>query len=109
MQIGVHLLLMFLAEGVAFFGCAAAAGVTATALGLDPAVGVAVFFATVILGHRLARAGFRRLVSARCPECGGPSYCRGSRPIRYVCRACGRVHVTRWSERGINTEHEKLR
>lgn len=34
------------------------------------------------------------LIPARCPNCSGPTYCRDSRPIKFVCRACGHIHNT---------------
>ena len=34
------------------------------------------------------------LIPARCPQCGGPAYCRGSQPIRFECRRCGLDHDT---------------
>ena len=34
------------------------------------------------------------LIPARCPKCSGPAYCRGSRPIAFVCRECSHNHNT---------------
>lgn len=34
------------------------------------------------------------LIPARCPQCDGPAYCRGSQPIRFECRRCGLDHDT---------------
>jgi hypothetical protein len=37
------------------------------------------------------------LVPARCPQCHGKAYCRGSKPIIFVCRLCSGKHNTRIS------------
>lgn len=34
------------------------------------------------------------LVPARCPNCSGKAYCRGSRPIVFVCCECSHTHNT---------------
>jgi hypothetical protein len=36
-----------------------------------------------------------RRLSTRCPECRGPAYAEGHRPIRFRCTAFGHVHCTR--------------
>ncbi len=35
-----------------------------------------------------------RWIPARCPKCSGEAYCRGSRPITFVCRDCHQTHNT---------------
>jgi hypothetical protein len=55
------------------------------------------FFATCGLsvgGAELTRWAFRQLVPARCPQCGGQAYGRGTAPVTYVCRCCGHIHDT---------------
>ena len=42
------------------------------------------------IGERLVRRW-----PARCPECRGSAFAEGHRPIRYACRDCGYVHLTR--------------
>lgn len=34
------------------------------------------------------------LIPARCPNCSGRAYCRGSSPITFVCRNCNHIHNT---------------
>ncbi len=41
---------------------------------------------------------FRRLVCARCKNCGGRAFCKGSRPICFQCADCGHTHETGWYE-----------
>ncbi len=41
---------------------------------------------------------FRKLVPAKCPKCGGKTYCKGSRPIYYKCSDCNHIHETTVSE-----------
>jgi hypothetical protein len=36
-----------------------------------------------------------RRFAARCPECRGPAYAEGHRPIRFRCVACGHIHYSR--------------
>lgn len=43
------------------------------------------------------------LVPARCPQCSGRAYCRGSIPVRYVCSCCGNTHNTGIS---LRSSHE---
>ena len=43
------------------------------------------------------------LIPAKCPQCSGPTYCRGSRPIRFECRRCGHLHNTGISVTSNNT------
>ncbi len=43
---------------------------------------------------------FRRLVHARCKNCGGRTFCKGSRPIYFECADCGHTHDTGWCEGG---------
>ena len=43
------------------------------------------------------------LVPARCPQCSGRTYCRGSLPVRYVCSSCGHTHNTGIS---LRSSHE---
>ncbi|RIK82877.1 MAG: hypothetical protein DCC68_05015 [Planctomycetota bacterium] len=33
-------------------------------------------------------------VPARCPKCHGRAYCRGGKPITFVCRSCNHTHDT---------------
>ena len=61
---------------------------------------VLLFLTAAVAGMALPRAVFRRLVRARCPECGGPADRRDGRPITYVCRSCGHVHDTGVRDRG---------
>lgn len=55
---------------------------------------VPIFLAAAVAGMALPRAVFRRLVRARCGQCGGRADPRDGRPITYVCRSCGHVHDT---------------
>ena len=43
------------------------------------------------------RAGewLARRIPARCPECNGRTFAEGHRPIRFRCRECGHVHLTK--------------
>lgn len=84
-QVGVSVLGM-LAAGVAFF-------LIIPQMQLSP----------VMMGLALAGLGgaattvprmLMALLPARCPVCAGPAFCRGSRPIRFVCRSCGHEHDT---------------
>ncbi len=56
----------------------------------------------VILGGFLVFAAvrilFRRLVCARCKNCGGRAFCKGSRPIYFQCADCEHTHETGWYE-----------
>ncbi len=36
-----------------------------------------------------------RLISVRCPQCRSSSFAEGHRPIRYRCKTCGHVELTR--------------
>jgi len=36
-------------------------------------------------------------VPAQCPKCGGKAYRKGYRPIRYLCRECHHIHMTKIS------------
>ena len=52
----------------------------------------------ITVGMMCVRFLYRRLVHARCPECGEKTYCKGARPIYYECSSCGHVHKTNVSE-----------
>jgi hypothetical protein len=54
---------------------------------------VLVFVLLVGVGAILPRL-IMLLVPARCPNCLGRAYCRGSRPITFVCRECRHNHNT---------------
>lgn len=84
-QVGVSVLGM-LAAGVAFF-------LVIPQMQLSP----------VMMGLALAGLGgaattvprmLMALVPAACPACAGPAFCRGNRPIRFVCHSCGHEHDT---------------
>jgi hypothetical protein len=58
------------------------------------------FFGGAILGLSQSQRLFCAYVTARCPRCGGDSYCRTGSPITYHCTACGHVHETIWHVKG---------
>lgn len=59
-------------------------------------------------GPRAAREWFRACVPASCPACGKrAAYAVGSRPVRYDCSACGHLHETSHTERGVHAEPDE--
>lgn len=61
--------------------------------GHHPVVTSLAFALAMGAGWGLPRAAVR-LLPARCERCGGPAYCRGSRPVTYACRSCGHAGDT---------------
>jgi hypothetical protein len=57
------------------------------------------FFGGAVFGLRSAQRLFNEYVPARCPRCGGPSYCRPGRPVTYHCAACRHAYETVVHER----------
>jgi hypothetical protein len=111
MPIWLHLILTGICAVVCFFGGATLGAATAGcciwalhAAGLqgeavNVLVGVPVFFGGAALGLRLGTAFAVRCLPARCPQCGGRTFYRPSRPITYHCRSCQHVHQTRVGQR----------
>jgi hypothetical protein len=105
LPIGLHLVLIILADMLGFFGGALVGFVlfglvprpADSSSGLLAAVGVVSFIGGVGLGLVLCHAAAARLVPARCPQCGGSTYFRPGTPITYHCTSCQHVHVTRVS------------
>jgi ribosomal protein L37AE/L43A len=56
------------------------------------------FFGLTLGGVQLPRLLLMHVVPARCPQCGGPTKVRGTRPMTYQCRVCGHLHRTSTSE-----------
>ena len=78
-----------------------AAATTAAGGLLSPIIPPSMLF--VIFGGFLVFAAVRtlwRLVYARCKNCGGRAFCKGSRPIYFECADCGHTHDTGWCEGG---------
>jgi len=38
-----------------------------------------------------------KLLAAKCPACGGRTFAKGYRPVRYACTNCDHVEVTKLS------------
>jgi hypothetical protein len=57
-------------------------------------VGFFALFGLLVTCAELTRWAYRRLVPARCPECGGETYGQGRAPVIYLCRDCGHRHDT---------------
>lgn len=53
-----------------------------------------VFVMAVGIGTVIPRLVIFFLIPARCPNCSGRAYCRGSSPITFVCRNCNHIHNT---------------
>ncbi len=48
----------------------------------------------------LTQRYFRR-IPARCAKCGGRALAERNRPVRYRCRDCGHIEITRLSSGGL--------
>lgn len=99
MPIWLHLLSSTLCQ----FAAAIAAPM-AVMYNLDPILDTGMPFKMAIFGSFiLAILGvnllFKYVVPAACPECGGRTIPRGSRPISYHCRDCGFIRRT-WVRMG---------
>jgi len=70
-----------------------AAGLNAPAWGVYAALFFGAF-ALSVGGAEAVRWAHRRGVPARCPQCGGDAYGRGTWPVMYVCRRCSHAHDT---------------
>jgi hypothetical protein len=116
MPITLHLLLGFLVTAAGFFGGAvvgtvsfigAMVGAQALTGKLPEAVmGVVsllviapLAFGGAFFGLSSAQRLFNEHVPARCPRCGGPSYCHPGSPITYHCAACRHAYETVVHER----------
>lgn len=66
---------------------------TGQGIGVSVAEG-ATFFGLFILGLLVPRAVFRHFIAATCPDCHGRAFPKGTKPIVYVCRSCGRSYPT---------------
>jgi hypothetical protein len=115
MPITLHMLLGFLALIGGFFGGAMVGAITFIAVmrGYQAAIGpvagefpeavrgvvsllvaAPLFFGGAVFGLRTAQRLMNEHVPARCPRCGGPSYCRPGRPVTYHCAACRHAYET---------------
>ncbi len=52
---------------------------------------------SILIGGLFIQRRFSQ-IPATCPNCGGPSYYHGGRPITYQCSKCGHIHTTIVSE-----------
>jgi len=93
MPIGAHLILMMVCQ---FAGCfAVGSALMNRAMRTQGGIGsVLLAVGAAMATFCILQLLFTFVIPARCPNCGGRAFCRGGRPITYICSKCSHVHTT---------------